>query len=375
MKIGTRLTLQTIAVLTMILILIFTIITVNVANTSNNDAHTIAVSLAEKNAAALKAQMEVFLDSARTIAQSMAGYEDIDSSQRRPFFNNLLKSFLKDNKNILGIWTCWEPNTLDGSDAKNAGSKESDSTGRFIPYWYWSGQNAIEYTPLVDYAVAGKGDYYLLARDSKNETVLEPFEYEVDGKKLLMTTFAVPVKNASGAVVGVVGIDVTLDKLKDITFAKGNYKSAYNYLLSNSGKYIIHPDEAAIGTNIKDRENKDIVGSLISKIAAGENHTVEGKTAISTKDTLRIYTPVQIGSALTPWSTGISIDLKEITQSTNNMIVLMVLALLALLIVIAVLLVLIIRHSVSTPIKKTLEMIKRDEQRAFRNASEYEGKR
>ncbi len=352
-----KLTLQTIAVLTMILIIIFTIITANVASTSNKDARTIAVSLAEKNAATLKAQMEVFLDSARTIAQSMIGYEEIDPSQRRAFFNNLLKSFLSDNKNILGVWTCWEPNAVDGLDARYANSKESDSTGRFIPYWYWNGQNAIEFVPLADYAVTGKGNYYLLARDSGNETVLEPFEYELNGKKLLMTTFAVPVKNKSGAVVGVVGVDVTLDKLKDITFAKGDYQSAYNYLLSNSGKYIIHPDEAAIGTNIRDRENKDLVDSLISKISKGENQTLEGKTLISTKDTLRIYTPVRIGSALTPWSTGISIDLKEITQSTNNMILLMVLALIALIIIIAILLVLIIRYSISNPIKKTLTMI------------------
>lgn len=34
---------------------------------------------------------------------------------------------------------------------------------------------------LVDYETLGAGDYYLLARDSGKETVLEPYSYSVDG--------------------------------------------------------------------------------------------------------------------------------------------------------------------------------------------------
>jgi len=44
----------------------------------------------------------------------------------------------------------------------------------------------------TDYETAGAGDYYLVPRQRKKETVLEPYFYEVNGTKVLMTSVAVP---------------------------------------------------------------------------------------------------------------------------------------------------------------------------------------
>ncbi len=115
-------------------------------------------------------------------------------------------------------------------DSRFVNSQGHDQTGRLFPYWART-DSGIELSALVDYNVSGAGDYYLLALQSGKETVLEPFEYEISGKKVLMTTLAVPIKNLSGKVVGVAGIDISLDTLNNMSYNAGSYKSAKISLL------------------------------------------------------------------------------------------------------------------------------------------------
>ncbi len=59
-----------------------------------------------------------------------------------------------------------------------------DSTGRFVPYWYRE-KDTMKIVPLEGYDVPGAGNYYLLSLESAQEAILEPFEYEVDGKNVM----------------------------------------------------------------------------------------------------------------------------------------------------------------------------------------------
>ena len=246
MKVGTKLIIRSLAIVFAILAVAFTVIIIRTQDTTSTSAQATVKVLAEKNAAQVKAQLEVPLNAARTIAQAMSGYEDIKAFDRRAFYNGILKNVLLNNKNFLGTWTVWEPNTLDGNDALYANTTDSDSTGRFIPYWVWSNGSA-ENTPLVDYDKPGAGDYYLLAKNSGNETILDPYEYEIGGKNVLLTSVVVPIKNKAGAVVGAAGVDLSLEGLQSMAFDQGGYSSAYITLLSNGGINVINPQAELIG--------------------------------------------------------------------------------------------------------------------------------
>src|SRR5690606_32414067 len=124
---------------------------------------------------------------------------DIAKEERRDVFSTIMKSTLGRNDKLLGIWTCWEPNALDGLDLVYRGAEGSDETGRFIPYWVRSGGRA-SLTALTDYDTS---DYYLIARNTGAEAILERYYYEIVGQQVLMTSISVPLKGASGRVVGV----------------------------------------------------------------------------------------------------------------------------------------------------------------------------
>ncbi|MGM0656784.1 MAG: hypothetical protein ACQETR_15920, partial [Thermodesulfobacteriota bacterium] len=51
--------------------------------------------------------------------------------------------------------------------------------GRFVPYAYRDG-GQIEVMALNDYQ---QSDYYTKAKNAGRETVLEPFQYEIEGKQ------------------------------------------------------------------------------------------------------------------------------------------------------------------------------------------------
>ncbi len=54
-------------------------------------------------------------------------------------------------------------------------------------------------------------------KEQKKEFITEPYKFEVDGKNVLNTTVSIPMYN-KGKFVGVVGIDISLDKIVQKSF-------------------------------------------------------------------------------------------------------------------------------------------------------------
>ena len=57
----------------------------------------------------------------------------------------ILFETLKNNPDILGVYTLWEPNAFDGLDSQYANTDGNDATGRFIPYWVHGGDGNIQH--------------------------------------------------------------------------------------------------------------------------------------------------------------------------------------------------------------------------------------
>ena len=355
-KIGTKLIFQSVCILSVILLGVFAFIILQTAQTSEESAMKSITSLAQSDAATIKAELEKTLNTARAVAQSMQGYKDIDAASRRDFYSSVMKSVLEGNEGFLGVWACWMPDALDGMDSKYMNTEMSDSTGRYIPYWQRS-DGEIVLTPLVDYETAGAGDYYLTARDSGQETILEPYEYEIGGQKVLLTTVSVPIKDADGKVLGVAGIDIALSDLQTTVFDNGGFDSVKTYVLSNGGVYIITPKADAVGKSLKDSgiTNADAV---LAAIGNGQAYQMDGVSQDTGALVKSAYAPAFIGNTTTPWSVAVEVDNSEVMAATNQMILQLFIILAALLAVIAAALYLIVRFSISKPIKETADLAK-----------------
>lgn len=120
---------------------------------------------------------------------------------------------VRNNKEFIGISVLWEPNAFDGRDTDFAGNDEGDHdrTGRFVPYYYWD-QDAVKLMPLLDIE---KEDWYALPKRTGEVAILDPYYFDLDGRRALLTTVAVPIKSG-GRYLGMVGVDIELQDIKEI---------------------------------------------------------------------------------------------------------------------------------------------------------------
>ena len=273
---------------------------------------------AEKYARYVKAELEVALDASRTIAQIMQGYEDVPIDLRRDNLNLILRNVLEANPAFVGVWTCWEPDALDGLDAQFAGSDGYDETGRFVPYWYRSADQIL-YEPLVGYTEPGAGDSHLLARDSGDEVVMEPYPYELGGKTVVMTSLVVPIFSSDGKVLGTAGIDITLDYLQDFFGDIQVYKTGFGRLLSAQGIVVTHPDTSRIGELIGEFTS-GTQDEVFERLLNGETFSsIEYSVALQ-RDTLKSFSPIFIGKAKTPWIFSVVVPQEEVFEEANSLV-------------------------------------------------------
>ncbi len=350
LSIGTKFTIKVVSVLGAVLIACCALIVYMTAENTKAQSYNMAKSLAERDAAVVDARLEQAMDTAKVIAKSMEGFRDLNAFNRRAVYNSMMKANLVDNPEFFGIWTCWEPNVLDNMDSLSTHTQGTDSTGRFIPYWYWDSKGVI-LTALTGYE---DGDYYLLAKNSGQPKILEPFEYEVGGKSILMTTIAIPIQDTNGTMAAVTGVDVALKSLQDIEFDKGGFESAFVNILSNDGTFVYHQDAEKVGTNIKDgRSASSTLNEQMEAIKTGAAYFCEDISATTGEQVLRFFSPITIGETTTPWSIEVVVSTSEIMAPTVQMAQLLAVILLGILVVSIVFIALLIRSSITKPVKRT----------------------
>ena len=227
-----------------------------------------AAETAQKIAGEIKARIEVALDSARTLAQALSGVKDKESPVElgREEVNSILKIVLDRNPQFVGTYTLWEPDAFDGKDREFANAEGHDATGRFIPYWSRNQAGKIAVEALLDYEKEGPGDYYQIPKKTRNEAIIDPYIYPVQGKDTLITSLVVPIM-VGNTFYGIAGIDLTLgflqetvDDTKDLY--DGTAKIAFISNNGTLGAFTGKPDLA--GKHMKDvyEDWEQQIGSL-----------------------------------------------------------------------------------------------------------------
>jgi methyl-accepting chemotaxis protein len=129
----------------------------------------------------------------------------------------------------------------------------------------------------LDYNTPGAGDYYLLAFKSGVEQIMEPYSYPIGGKEMMITSVVVPIK-VGGKVLGVAGVDITLDalteRLKDIK----PYGTGYGYIVSNGGLLVAHHKKEIVGKDFIERQREDVREPIREALKQGKIYSLYKKS-------------------------------------------------------------------------------------------------
>jgi methyl-accepting chemotaxis protein len=289
--------------------------TTTARNSAKESAEQLSEEMAYRYGASVQARLEVAMDAARTLAQTFEGIKQSANIQRS-VLDEIQKQILAGNKAFIGVWTCWEPDALDGKDMDFKDTKGHDSTGRYIPYWNrGTGQIALE--PLLDYDKVGAGDYYQLAKKSGNETILDPYLYKIGGKEVLITSLVVPIKSG-GTVLGVAGIDISLSEFENLISTIKPYGTGHGYIVSGNATIVAHPQKEMINRNFIEQQTQDLQAPVRNAIKEGKPYSFTMMNPVTGENSYQIVTPITVGQTTTPWSFIIIIPMEKIYEKANQ---------------------------------------------------------
>jgi methyl-accepting chemotaxis protein len=299
---------------TLVIVIAITWVGYNAKQLAKEEAQDKAFEVARRFGTVVQAEIQTAMDAARTIAQAVEGMKG-RGVPPRDMVDGILKNVLEQYPTFLAVWTCWEPNALDGKDFEFINAIGHDETGRYIPYWNRL-YGEVDVEALQNYNVDGTGDYYQVPFKAGREVVFDPVFYEVDGKKLLKTILAVPVR-FEGQVVGVVGIDIPLKPFFEPIIKRVKlFDVGYGFLMANNGVQTAHPKKwENVGKPLKFFNWEPQVGEAIR---AGQETTTVKVSRTTGKKTFYAFSPVKVGHADKKWSLATNIPVDKITERARR---------------------------------------------------------
>ncbi|MFL9825779.1 methyl-accepting chemotaxis protein [Rhodoplanes sp. SY1] len=290
----------------------------NVSSLLERNSRETLQYLAAREARAVQREFTVALVAARTMAESFGvlaskGTEATPNDMRRDQLNRILLDVLKQNPQLNGTYSAWEPGALDGRDGefKNKREAGSDATGRFLPYWTRAQDGKIAIQPLVEYDSRDrhpngvmKGGWYISLQEGAKESVLGPLPYIVQGKSVYLATLSVPVM-IDGKFRGLAGTDFNLDFVQKLAteLSRELYGGKSEaVILSDEGLIVAHSGRADLIGQPMSTFNKNAQADLAYIKKGEESVELDPQTKL-----LRAFAPITMGRTGKPWSVLIQV--------------------------------------------------------------------
>ena len=224
----------------------------------------------------------------------------------------------------------------------------SDSTGRFISYWT-NNNGVIGLEALEDYAEA---NYYLVSLRTGRESIVEPYYYHVSGRRVLITSVTVPIKQ-NGRIIGVAGVDLELTEIQSMVSAIKPFGTGYSALYSTGGINVSHPDRSRLGRNVAQTgvnlygEHMDTLlrslknGDVFSEVLESKEHNAR---------MIAVSRPFYVGGCESAWMAMTVVPYNTVMARVQRMTLVLVMLGVVILGVITVIIFFVAR-SITAPIK------------------------
>ncbi len=315
-----------------------------------NDATEITDRYVHEAANEIKAKLDADLALVKTLADAFHVYKTMPNEQWQELFSNMYYKVFKNSPHIYSLWDSWELNAIDPEWNK--------PTGRYaMIYWRENGviKNNFEYRSLD-----GDPALYSQIKTRKIPSIWEPYEdvfTEDKADKFLMTSLNAPIME-NGKYIGIVAIDITLDRFQELVEEIKPFKGSYAFLLSNGGLIAGHPDKELLSKEISvlfPTDNSEY--SIEKNIKEGKPLSYISKDENGVENYIS-YAPIFIGKTNTPWSIAISVPVNTImADAIRNFRISLIVGIIGILLIVIV--IAIIGKNITNPITKITDLLKK----------------
>ncbi len=279
---------------------------------ARTEASAKAEEIARRHAREVQGQFDGVARTVRVVAQTFEGMKAswVDD---RSLLNGTLSQILRANPALLTIWSCWEPNQLDGKDADFANKAGYDATGRFVPLWYRNDKEVV-LGVLVGYANSGERNYYALTKEAGKETMFEPAAESFAGRKYDAAVVAVPVRY-NGEIIAAVGAHVDLAEIAKMVASIHPYDTGYAGLATKTGRIVAHAQSEQIGRSLA----ADVLNGMKGESGI-HPYAKTGYSAALQTETLEIHVPITIGEASDAWVLSVYLPMDRVLAAARRAI-------------------------------------------------------
>lgn len=235
---------------------------------------------------------------AETVKEELATSK---TKRNRDAIKKAVLAAIKSNKNISGIGVYFEPNKFDGEDAKYIkSSSHSTSTGRFAPYAKYQ-DGKVEVSGLESIEDDEQNESYAAALSIDKPTLSEPKYSDWDGKKVLLLTYTIPLKDKDDNIIGVIQSDMIFDSIqKDLETRKKLYDSSYYFFATDKGIIAAHsskPDVIAKNVLVP----KDKYDGMVKNAVGNGSFSFENEKTNNNIPTVFTFSPVAVAGTEQHW--------------------------------------------------------------------------
>lgn len=316
LKLSAKLFLSFIGAVLVINLLTMLIISSRTSAFSKTNAKELAISVSQEVASGVEGYIQKSVETCKTLSSTMLALKN-QKNPDRAALKDIVVNILNENPEYLAAWTMWKANAFDGKDALFADNQDLQSEEGRVNFSYYKAGNKIQVEPgeLQDYLE----DYYTIPETTKKLAVLDPYDYSYTGGTadiVFETSVAYPIIE-NGEVIGVIGIDILLEQLRNIISKAKIFENGYASIISNDLNIAAHPDESVIQKSLFSYtgDSSKVIQQVIEK---GEEYLYETVSAANKEKILRVFYPVYInGNSNKPWSVMVEVPLSEVYAQTR----------------------------------------------------------
>ncbi|QGG49640.1 methyl-accepting chemotaxis protein [Lysinibacillus pakistanensis] len=320
----------------LLLFFAYTIITgIILKNQSVDDAESATLETAEFSAAKMSERFKkanTTLLTTKRIVETMEKKGEVSAQA----ILDIMETNLVNNDDLLGVGVILEQNIanvkpialttlLDQNTMKIDSATYAaltDSKNRFIPYLSKDGGGitAAAIEGIDDKSVS---EWYWVPKDEGRSVLTEPYDYNVNGKTVLMTTISVPLVNASGSFFGILTADLSIDYLNGLTESV-KPDGGYAAIITNKGILTANSLGASLdGLNMQDHMDWT---SIKQTMDSGEVKSMYMDSDELKENSFNVFSPMVLEGIGETWTVQMVLPKSKILETYNQVFIFTIVA-------------------------------------------------
>ncbi|MBE2984366.1 hypothetical protein CCAL6883_03250, partial [Campylobacter sp. RM6883] len=313
LNISTKLTLMSCGMALAALLLVIIIVASKTLGMSERNTSQYIQSEMGKNAEKVSAFFSKAMQTSRVLSETIGGALDAENKLTTDSIGDIFYEVAKNNTEFLAVWMMTDSEEVYSKSQDGGASILYGEDGKFAPY-----VTNLNGTLSFARRVAGyeKADYYTIPKNTGEPTILEPFFYNYGGQEKLVTTAVSPII-VSGKFVGVVGITLDVANIQKLCDSIHLYDGDVNFLVSHTGKFIVHKETALIGKSMVDVN--PALKPIESALQKEEPIEIEVVSAVTKKLSKVVYVNIEIPHFDKIWGMVLIAPKDETVKETNEL--------------------------------------------------------